>query len=536
MHNDSASSEAPLRRVPQDEHGLSARLPRSFGAILREHARERPDAPALSCGEESWSFAELDAWAGRIASALVAAGIGPGDRVGVLSRNCAEFFALIFACNKAGAILVGLNWRLAPPEIDAIVADARPSVVFVGISGEADLLSPQARRTPGLTQVVAFGPEFRAFVDAGPGGDPGREGGPDDVALILYTSGTTGLPKGAMLTNRGMAFTRSLGEAWGMGPDSVNLVAMPLFHIGGCGYGTSTLLVGGHTVLMRDVDLPLIVRTVEAKRVTHAFFVPTVVQGLLRVPGIETADLSSLRLLMYGASPIGETLLREALERLSCGFMQAYGMTETSGTVVVLEPAEHGLGPEHAARLRSCGRALPFVELRITDPFTLEEAPTGSVGEIWIRSGMVMKGYWENPAATADAITPDGWLRTGDAAFQDGNGYVTLFDRFKDMIISGGENIYPAEIDNVLLAHPAILEAAVIGVSHERWGETPRAVVVLRPGEALDGPGLIDFTRTRLARYKCPTSVVFVDSLPRNASGKLLKRELRRLGADAAPV
>ena len=503
--------------------------PQAFGTILREHARRRPQAPALTCGADSWSFAALDRWSSRIAQALVGAGVGPGDRVGVLSRNCAEFFAMIFACSKAGAILVGINWRLAPPEIEAIVGDARPSVVFVGASGEDDLLTAEARRTPGLRRVVPFGPAFDALVTAAEEEDPRREGGPDDVAAILYTSGTTGLPKGAMLTNRGMSYTRRLGEAWKMGPDSVNLVAMPLFHIGGSGYGTSTLTVGGHTVLMREADLPLIVRTIETHRVTHAFFVPTVVQGLLRVPGVELADLTSLKLLMYGASPIGETLLREALGRLSCGFMQAYGLTETSGTVVVLEPDEHGLDPERAARLRSCGRPLPFVELRITDPDTLREASPGEVGEIWIRSGMVMRGYWGNPDATAEAITPDGWLRTGDAAFQDADGYVTLFDRFKDMIISGGENIYPAEIENVLLAHPAVHEAAVIGVPQERWGETPRAIVVLRQGQALSAPELIGFARARLARYKCPTSVVFAESLPRNASGKLLKRELRRL-------
>jgi long-chain acyl-CoA synthetase len=235
---------------------------------------------------------------------------------------------------------------------------------------------------------------------------------------------------------------------------------------------------------------------------------------------------------MYGASPIGDTLLRRALAVLRCDFMQAYGMTETSGTVVVLPPEDHRPDGPHPERLRSCGRALPFVELRITDPATFAECAPGAVGEIWVRSAMVTPGYWRNPEATAEAITPDGWLRTGDAAFRDEDGYVTLFDRFKDMIISGGENIYPAEIENVLLAHPAVGEAAVIGVPHERWGETPRAIVVRRPGSALEAPELLAFVRERLARYKCPSSVVFADALPRNASGKLLKRELRRQHRD----
>jgi long-chain acyl-CoA synthetase len=222
---------------------------------------------------------------------------------------------------------------------------------------------------------------------------------------------------------------------------------------------------------------------------------------------------------------------------LKCDFMQAYGMTETSGTVVTLDPAEHKLDREGPDRLRSCGRPLPFVDLRITDPATGKECPVGSVGEIWIRSAMVMKGYWENPKASADAITPDGWLRTGDAAYRDADGFIYLYDRMKDMIISGGENIYPAEIENVLLSHPGVLEAAVIGVSHERWGETPRAIIVRRPGHAPEETELIAFARTRLARYKCPTSVVFAETLPRNASGKILKRELaQRYRSDAGSL
>jgi long-chain acyl-CoA synthetase len=331
-----------------------------------------------------------------------------------------------------------------------------------------------------------------------------------------------------MLTNRSMSFTLRLGaESWGMGRDSVNLVAMPMFHIGGSGYGMSTMAVGGHTVLMREVNTAQAIANIERYRVTHTFFVPAVVQALLETPGVEQADLSSMQLLMYGASPIGDVLLNRALKVLRCRFMQAYGMTETSGTIVVLVPEDHDPGGERAGLLRSCGRAMPWVELRIIDPTTHSDVPTGSVGEIWVRSGMVMRGYWNKPDATAQTIMPGGWLRTGDAAYQDAEGYVYLFDRFKDMIISGGENIYPAEVENALSGHPAIQEVAVIGVPHARWGETPKAVVVLRPGHEVQAQALIDYVRERLAHYKCPTVLVFADSLPRNASGKLLKRELR---------
>ncbi len=505
-------------------------MPRAFATILREHAVRSPHAPALTCDDETWTFAELDARTSQSAQALLSEGVQRGDRVAILSRNCSEFYELIFACSKIGAIVVGINWRLSPPEIEAIVADAIPTIIFTGNTGERDLLSARARNNPGLHRIVTIGEDFESWKAAASGQDPGYAGEPDDVAMVLYTSGTTGLPKGVMLTNRGLSYTQRLGgEIWGMGPNTVNLVAMPLFHIGGSGYGTSTLLVGGHTVVMREVNPAHIIRTIERRRVTHAFFVPTVVQSLLEVPGVEQADLSSLQLLMYGASPIGERLLERALAVLQCDFMQAYGMTETSGTVVVLKPEDHRLDKGERERLRSCGKALPFAEIRITDPVTFDPCPNGSVGEIWVRSEMVMQGYWQNPPATAETIMPGGWLRTGDAAYSDAEGYIYLFDRFKDMIISGGENVYPAEIENILLSHPAVSEVAVIGVPHRRWGETPKAIVVPRDGEITTEHDLIAYTRTRLARYKCPTSVVFVEVLPRNASGKLLKRELRRM-------
>ena len=500
----------------------------TFATILRTHAARSPAAPALTYGDVTWSFAELDALSSRSAQALRAAGVQAGDRVALLTKNQAECFELMFACNKIGAILVGLNWRLAPLEITAIIADATPSIVIVGAS-EQGLLSDAARATPGLRRVLVLGPEYDAWRAAAPATDTGYTPAADDVFLLLYTSGTTGLPKGVMLTNRGMAYTRRLAGFWGMTPSSVNLVAMPMFHIGGCGYGSSTMLAGGHTVLMREVNPATAITLIERHRVTHTFFVPTVVQMLLDVPGVAQADLSSLQLLMYGAAPIGDVLLRRALQVLRCRFIQAYGMTETSGTVVDLLPEDHEPDGPRADLLRSVGQALPWVELRVIDPNTLDDAPTGQVGEIWIRSEMVMQGYWKNPQATREAIMDGGWLRTGDAAYLDAQGYIYLFDRFKDMIISGGENIYPAEVENAINAHPAVQEVAVIGVPHPRWGETPLAVVVVRPGHRLEGQALIDFTRGRLAHYKCPTAVEFADTLPRNASGKLLKRELRRL-------
>lgn len=494
----------------------------TFAEIIRSHAAARPNAPALTFENVTQTFAELDALSSRTANALLSEGIRPGDRVAVLTRNRAEFFELIIACSKIGAILVGLNWRLAAAEIAAILSDAEPALVIAGADEKALLPETSIR-------MIVFGNDYDAWRDAHPASDPDHRGAPDEVILLLYTSGTTGLPKGVMLTNQGMSHTRRLADAWGMTSASVNLVAMPMFHIGGCGYGSSTMMAGGHTVLMREVDPARAVELIARHRVTHTFFVPAVVQMLLQVPGIEDADLSSLELLMYGAAPIGDVLLKRAIGKLNCGFMHAYGMTEASGTVTILPPADHEPDGPRAGLLKSCGKPLPWVELRVIDPATQTDAATGMIGEVWLRSPMIMKGYWKNLEATRETIVEDGWYRTGDAGYRDADGYLYLVDRFKDMIISGGENIYPAEIENALNAHPAVREVGVIGIEHSRWGETPMAVVVLHQDRTATAEDIIEFTRSRLARYKCPTRVVFVDALPRNASGKLLKHEMRRI-------
>ncbi len=500
----------------------------TYASAIRTLSATRPDAPALTFADTTLTFADLDQRSNMTARALVATGVAPGDRVAVLSKNHPVFFELAFACSKVGAVLVGLNWRLAPAEITAIVADAAPTVIVVA-DEQTSLLSPEARTTSGIDRIVSLDTEYDAWLATGTGEDPAVATSPDDAVLLLYTSGTTGVPKGVELTNRNTAYTKLLAtEVWGFTAESVNLAGMPMFHIGGIGYGMGAMLLGGHTVLLRDLDPATIITAISTHRVTHAFFVPAVIQTILMAPGVEDADLASLELLVYGASPIGDAVLRRAIEVLGCSFMQNYGMTETAGSIVALRPADHRPDDaDGAALLRSCGRAVPWVEVAIIDPTTREPVTLGEVGEIWTRSPMNMRGYRAKPEETAATITDDGWLRTGDAAFADARGYLYLFDRFKDMIVSGAENIYPAEIENVLYDHPAIAEVAVIGVPSERWGETPKAIVVLRPGHTLDATAVIEFARTRLARYKCPSSVDFVEALPRNASGKVLKKELR---------
>jgi long-chain acyl-CoA synthetase len=298
---------------------------------------------------------------------------------------------------------------------------------------------------------------------------------------------------------------------------------------------------GGHTLLLREVDPPAILTAIEEHRVTHALFVPAVLQLLLDTPGIDAADMSSLQLILYGASPISDTVLVRALKAFGCDFNQAYGMTETCGAVTELRAADHD--PARPDLLRSCGRPLPGVELRVVDTETGADAAEDVVGEVWIRSAQNMVGYWGRPEETAATITGDGWIRSGDAGYLH-DGYLYLHDRLKDMVVSGGENVYPAEVEAVLQGHPSVLDVAVIGVPDARWGETVKAIVVVRPGTEIDAREVIAFTRERLAHYKCPTSVDVVENLPRNPSGKLLKRALRepywagqerRIGGGAEP-
>lgn len=499
----------PASRAVQDAPTLTA--------LVHQIATEHPDAPALTLGELTRTFAELDARGAQVAAALAEAGVGHGDRVAVLDKNAPTFYELVLGAARLRAVTVGLNFRLAAPEIAAIVADAKPLVVVV---------SPELRHlVPDGPLVVELGADYEQWLQPALEHDGAQ---PDDVVLQLYSSGTTGMPKGALLTHANLLFTPRMGrEFYGMGSDSVNLVPSPLFHIGGVGYSLTTLGQGGHTVLVRDVDPVLLLALIGRHRVTHTFLVPSVIQMLVDAPSLAATDLSSLRRIAYGAAPMGETQLLKAMALFGCDFMGVYGMTETAGTVIALDPADHDPGGPRAGLLRSVGRPMPWLDVRIVDPATLEDAAPGGVGEIWVRSGQNTIGYWNQPQLTADALLAGGWLRTGDAAYLDDEGFVFMHDRIKDMVVSGGENIYPAEVENVLYAHPAVQEVAVIGVPSDRWGETVKAVVVRRPDLPVDAAELITFARARLAHYKCPTSIDFAEELPRNASGKLLKHTLR---------
>jgi len=501
----------------------------TLAGLIREHSATIGDRPAFTFEGRVMTYRDLDERSSRVAQGLRAAGLGAGDRVAVLDRNGLELFELLFGAAKIGAVLVAVNWRLAPAEMAYVVADAATRLLVVGTEF-ADIVDEVAGDVP---TVLVTGPatagleSWDTWIGRYPAEDPSEDAGPDGVAIQFYTSGTTGLPKGAMLTNASVfALVPVVSDLLGMDANSVSLVAMPLFHVAGAGWAIFGLANGSHNVMLRDVDLPLILETIPRFGITHAVFVPAVLQFLLTVPGIEDVDFSSLEMIVYGASPISEDVLIRSIDRFGTRFVQCYGLTETNGAVVVLPPEDHDPGGPRAHRLRSAGIALPGVELRIVDVAGLD-VPTGAVGEVWIRSPSNMSGYWNLPEATGTALDADGWFRSGDAGCLDADGYLYISDRVKDMIISGGENVYPAEVEHALMNHPAVADVGVIGVPDDRWGETVKAIVVRSPGTNPTPDELISWCRERVAHYKCPTSIDWAEALPRNPSGKILKRELR---------
>jgi long-chain acyl-CoA synthetase len=503
----------------------------SIAGIVRTHARTRPDAPAIEYEGRTLTFGDLDRRSNQLANALAAVGVRAYDRVAFLDMNGPEFFEVSFALSKLNAVCVAVNWRLAPPEIAQIVDDARAEVVIVGpeLVGHVEAIEGQLET---VRTIIAVGGhprwiDYEDLVGAGDDTDPGAQPLLHDIAFQLYTSGTTGLPKGVMLTNDNF-FNASVRvtDSWRFTPDSVSIAVMPMFHIAGAGWAMIGLFHGCQTVLLREVDPARILALIAEFGVTNALFVPAVIQFLLMTPGVESSDFSTLRAILYGASPITDATLTRAMEVFGCEFIQLYGLTETTGAITQLDHADHD-PVDRPELLRSCGKPYPWVEVRIVDAANGDDMPVGEVGELWTRSAHNMAGYWAQEAATAAAITDDGWFKTGDAGYRDADGYLFLHDRLKDMIVSGGENIYPAEIENVLAKHPDVADVAVIGVPDDKWGESVMAVVVRRDGATVTDAGLVAFARESLAGYKVPKTITFTDALPRNPSGKLLKRELR---------
>ncbi len=488
--------------------------------LLRDYARERPDESALIAGKRTLSFIELDERSSRLAWALLDSGVGEQDRVAHLDQNAPEAVELLFAAAKVGAVLVPLNWRLARPELDAIVEDCGAKVLICG---------PDYRDSAeGLAErVVVVGDEYESWLASFEDEDPGFEADADDVAFQLYTSGTTGRPKGVLTTNGNLDGLTKVSEAWELDGDSVALVAMPLFHIGGLGWLLVALAQGACCVLVREIIPDELLDTMTSTGVTNAFLVPTVLQMLCGVEDAAERDWSQLRSIAYGASPITTTTLKAMMKTFGCPVFQVYGLTETTGAIVQLDAADHDPDGPREHLMRSAGRPYPWIDVKIVDPESGKERPSGEIGEIRIRGSSVMPGYFRLEEESREAFDDAGFLRTGDGGYIDEEGYLFLTDRIKDMIVSGAENVYPIEVEEAIASHDAVDEVAVIGVPDEKWGEIVTAVVVARDKAGIDDDALVAHARERLAGYKLPRRIEVVDELPKTPTGKVLKRDLR---------
>jgi long-chain acyl-CoA synthetase len=514
----------------------------SLRDLLERGATASPDTIVVSGGGQHLTWSDLHAEARRIAAALGRDGVKPQDRVVFVGKNDPSYFGYLFGCALAGAVPVPLNWRLSAAELTAMIGDSGAGIVFTD-EAAAQAVEQAEAELPGLHTVVALHEHGRwpslAHWKEPVGADPAAPVQADDIAFQLYTSGTTGPPKGAMFANGTnlRVLLDDISVAWGFTPDDVSLVCMPLFHMGGLAWALAGMARGTRQVIVRDFAPGPVLHTMADEGVTLAFCVPTMLSALSAAPPPEAGEAGeagagaeagprTLRQMVYSGAPISPTGLRQAQDALGCDFVQIYGLTEATGAFAQLSAAEH-TDPGHPEWLRSAGRPYPWVEVRAVSPQTGQDVPTGQVGEIWTRSAQNMAGYWHQPEQTAAALTPDGWLRTGDLGYLDQQQRIYLVDRAKDMIITGGENVYPAEVEKVLAAYPPLAEAAVIGVPDDRWGETVKAVVVACPGAVVEPAEVIAFCRGQLARFKCPTSVDVVDTLPHTATGKVVKPVLR---------
>ena len=510
------------------------------GEVPAFHARRRPDAIAARFEGRDTSYKELEERTNRIAHALIAEGLTPGARVAYFGKNSDEYFELFFGCAKAGIVLIPIGWRLAAPEIAYIAGDSAARILFA---------APEFAET--AAKIVGDLPETERLIvmeegakEANGGDTPARfadwyadhPASPPDAAIDpsapliqLCTSGTTGRPKGAVLSHDNMLLGRKRSQERPMdwnrwNDDDVSLVAMPVGHIGGTGWGFMGYYSGALNVIAREFRPDDVLGFIEREGISKLFMVPAAIQFVLADPRAREVDYSRLKYMLYGASPIPLDLLREAMDVFGCGFCQQYGMTETTGTIVYLPPEDHD--PDGNQRMRGAGRALPGVELRVRRADGSLADP-GEIGEVETRSTHNMLGYWNRDEATRDALGDDGWLKTGDAGYLDEDGYLYIQDRIKDMICSGGENIYPAEVESALFGHPDVAEVAVIGVPDDKWGEAVKAIVVTKPGKDPSAADIIAHARRHIAGFKLPRSVDFIDALPRNPSGKILRKDLR---------
>ena len=498
--------------------------------VLRERIDAGPDKTAVHWHGSRISYQDLGLRSDRLAAAMVSEGSRGGTRIAILSTNNPTQLEIWWGAMKSGAVVVPLNYRLVADEIRHILSDSGTEILFVGKT-HFKMVESIVDRLPALRRIVAIDGEHAHWEPVAAWRDR-REPltaevvrSADDIAIQIYTSGTTGLPKGVELSHRNLMADLVRTGLHGIWSDAdVLLMCMPMCHMGGWVVSARCVYFGMQMLLMDGFDPVAILQAIPEHRVTKTVLVPSMVHMLLETPTCATTDLSSLEMVFYGAGAMPYELLERAMKVFLCDFATGYGMTETGGAVTYLGPADH-VGPRAAQRMKSCGRA-DGAEVRVVDDDGHDVGPN-VVGEIICRATQVMRGYFRQPEETAKAIR-NGWLHTGDAGYFDPDGYLYVSDRIKDMVKSGGINVYPREIEDILLEHPAVLEVAIIGVPHPRWGESLMAIVVTRANQTTSADELIAFLQGRVAKYKLPQVVEFAATLPRNASGKILKRQLRQ--------
>ncbi len=509
----------------------------NLSMLLTKSARTYPDKTAIIYGLKKLSFKKFNARCNQLANALTQLGLKPKDNVAVLQYNYPQTYESIFACFKAGLGVVPINFRLHPKEFSFIINHSNARAVILSSEFNESILNsveliPKVRHLITLSDANRELLDYETLLSAESDIFPDKDVQPDDLAWLFYTSGTTGMPKGATLTHRNLiAMTMNFYAdiCPGFSSEDVILHAAPLSHGSGL-FGLPNIGKGATNIILnsKSFNPELVFKIIEEYGVTNMFAAPTMIKMMVDNHAIDEYDLSSLKALNYGGAPMLVEDLKAAINKLGHCLVQLFGQGESPMTITYLSQKDHISegSPEQIKRLASAGIARTDVEIKIIDKTTGKELPAGQIGEILTRSDLVMKGYWLNPEATAETIK-DGWLYTGDMGYLDEKGYLFIMDRSKDMLISGGENIYPREIEEVLIKHPAVREVSVIGVPDEKWGEAIKAIVTLVPGKITTEDELINFCKDHIASYKKPKSVDFIDELPKNNYGKILKRELK---------
>jgi acyl-CoA synthetase (AMP-forming)/AMP-acid ligase II len=507
--------------------------------MLDYFVRISGEKTALKQDSRQLSYAQWQQQALVVANALLNAGIGPGDRVAVLTYNRLEQFVILYAAMKLGVVYVPVNYRLAPGEFKYILNQSESKAIFIESDELCEKIDSIADETSLSTFVRIDASEapagrwqsFDHFVADTAATPLAFEPKPETPVYQMYTSGTTGFPKGVLVTQQQSAafVVHSLWIPPRVDAGKPHLAVAPIFHAGALCSGIMALSAGRPVVILKDFNPQLVVEALVNEKIADVMLVPAMLHAILQyVPNLDQYDFSHLEKIIYGASPITVDVLERSMKAFGCNFQQGFGMTETVASATALTADDHIKAINGRPELlRSCGRAGLFVDVKIVDTLSREELPLGEIGEIAVRAQHVMDGYSKQPEKTAEVLDEDGWYYSGDGGYIDEEGYVFIKDRIKDMIVSGGENVYPAEVENALMSHPDIIDVAVIGLPDEKFGEAVVAICVTSADAELDPKAMIEYCREHIAGYKIPRRYERIDQLPRNPSGKILKRELR---------